>query len=74
MLIRKIICCTSLFAAMLLLGWIMEQSMIFLTPGKQATVFPSNESLLHSYNFADPIPVSIPFQSREYVRIRLTAE
>ncbi|UQZ32769.1 hypothetical protein C2I18_03870 [Paenibacillus sp. PK3_47] len=74
MLTRKVICCISVLALMLILGWRLEQSVVFPAPGKQTGVFPSGESLLHSYNFADPIPVSIPFQSREYVRIRLKAE
>lgn len=74
MLIRKILCCTSVLVLMLMLGWKLEQIVLSPAPGKQADVFPPGESLLHSYNFADPIPVSVPFQSREYVRIRLKCE
>jgi hypothetical protein len=60
MLIRKVICCISLFAAMLILGWKMEK---LLTPNTAV-------SQISSFSITDSLPISVPFLPREYVRIR----
>lgn len=71
MLIRKIICCTSLFAAMLILGWKMD---MLLTPNmavSQTSSFSVEEFSFRTESFTDPLPISVPHLPREYVRVRL---
>ncbi|WP_156123285.1 hypothetical protein [Paenibacillus sp. FSL R5-0912] len=72
MLIRKIICCLSLFAAMLILGWKMENLLISHTAVSQISSFSVEEFSFHTEGFTDTPPISVPYLPREYVRIRRT--
>ncbi|MNB76952.1 hypothetical protein D3C75_236260 [compost metagenome] len=74
MLIRKMICCASLLIVMLILGWKMEQLLIPHTAGPQAIGFSTEELTFRSTSFTDPLPISVPFLPREYVRIRHTID
>lgn len=70
MLIRKVICCISLFAAMLILGWKMEKLLTPNTAVSQISSFSTEEFSFHTESFTDSLPISVPFLPREYVRIR----
>lgn len=71
MLIRKIICCTSLFAAMLILGWKMDKLLTPNTAVPQISSFSIEEFSFRTESLNDPVPISVPHLPREYVRIRL---
>ncbi|MEI2399703.1 MULTISPECIES: hypothetical protein [Paenibacillus] len=70
MLIRKIICSIFLFAAMLIFGWKMENLLISHTAVSQISSFSTEEFSFRTGSFTDPLPISVPYLPREYVRIR----
>lgn len=74
MLTRKIVCCASLFSIMLMLGWRLEQSMTSLVIDMHNRETLIGEHSFHSAYFSEPIPLSIPFLPREYVRIKHKAD
>lgn len=74
MLIRKIICCISLFAAMLILGWKMENLLFSHTAVSQISSFSTEEFSFRTESFTDLLPLSVPYLPREYVRIRRTVK
>lgn len=61
MLIRKIICCISLFAAMLLLGWKMDKLLTPNTAVPQTSSFSFEEFSFRTESFTDPVPISVPY-------------
>lgn len=74
MLKRKIICCASVLAIMLMLGWKLEQSIMPVTSVNQVNRISNGKPQFRSANFSEPTPVNNPFSPREYTRIRLTVD
>lgn len=74
MLKRKIICCASVLAIMLIFGWKLEQPIMPVTSVKKVNEIPTSKPQFRSANFSDPIPVNMPFLPREYTRIRLKVD
>lgn len=70
MLSRKIACCVSLFAFLLMLGWGLEQSVSRTSLKQRLEADTSAEELrFRSATSAEPVPLSVPFLPRQYVRI-----
>lgn len=66
MLKRKIIICFSIFTLMLILGWRMEYNI----QSKNLVLPPSTDGYnVLSAKFTTPVHITMPFLSREYVRI-----
>lgn len=74
MLIRKIICSIFLFAGMLILGWKMEKLLTPNTAVSQTSSVSVEEFSFRTESFTDPLPISVPYLPREYVRIRRTVK
>lgn len=74
MLTRKIICCAFVLAFMLMLGWRLQQSVMAITSDHQVDRISTDNPLFRSAGFSEPIPVSMPFLPREYVRVQIRAD
>jgi hypothetical protein len=59
---------------MLILGWKMEKLLTPNTAVSQTGGFFTEEFSFRTESFTDPLPISVPYLPREYVRIRRTVK